>query len=200
MALLDDISASGLTPAIQRNVFLQLLRALFSSASMIRDTNLDGYVWTSSASTSKILIEVSERFKLEDLGQRPAVVLKYGGSKPRAFSMRDGLVRTDLTANTETRSFWLVSQFQIFCVAGQAAEALLLASEILIRFLENVPAFKDEYGFKRIDIPQMSKAQKLSEYKDNWVVVLNMVTFAEHESVIDLDDLPSRLGDDYDIG
>jgi len=200
MSLLDDIDTYGLTPAIQRNVFLQLLRAKFASVALIRDPYLKQYLWTASTSSSKILIEVSERFKLEDLGLRPAVILVYGGSAPIIFSMRDGFIKKNIDTNVEYRSFWFKSSFSIRCVSGESNEAISTASEIFIRFLENLPTFKDAYGFKSIDIGQMSGASKVKEFKDNWVVTIPIETTVEHESYIDRDTLPERLGEDYDIG
>jgi len=190
---------NGLTPALQRDVFLQLTRALFSSTDIIRNEYLDTYVWSSTPSVSRIQIEPVEKFKMEELGKRPAVLIAYMGSSVEVPTMMSGKIKADVANQREWRSFILGSVFEIRCVAGEAREALHIASEILIRFLENCQTIKDDYNFNRVQIDGMSKAQQVEEYDKNWVVTVSLKTSSHFESFINLGDLPERV-EDFDIG
>lgn len=200
MSLRSDIASNGLTPALQRDVFLQLCRALFSDASIIRNTDLKTYLWTSSATTSRILIEQAEKFKIDELQKRPAILVKYLGSKTFFPGMMSGKIRRSASSTTEYRSFLLDSKFQIRCVAGKAREALHIGSEILVRFSENARTIIDDYGFGALNIAGLGAAQQVQEYKPNWMCAIDIQTGANFESYLDVSTVPTRISSDYDIG
>ena len=65
--------------------------------------------------------------------------------------------------------------------------------------MEILALIKDDYEFKQLEFLRMSGAERRKVYPNAWVVTLGLRTMSEHESTIDIDDLPSRLSD-YDIG
>jgi len=196
------MTASKASPASQRALFLALVRGLFSSASIIRDAKLDVYTYSGTATSSNIQIETVERFKLDELGKRPAVLLAYMGSKPQSFTMRDGLIAKNTTTNVQTRAFWMEHTFQYRCVAEEAATVLHIGSEILIRFMELLPVIKRDYNIKKLVFSGLSAAQRVEEYNNNWACVVGFISTTEWESTIDTDSLPARLqsADNYMIG
>jgi len=200
VSILDDIENRGLTPAVMQNVLLVLCRTLFQSASTIRDSSLKTYVYSSDESETRILIEDAEKFKKENLGQRPGIFVKFLGASLLVPSMMGGKIRAVKAQNLEYRAFIVTMGFDIHCVGRTPREALLLGSEIFFRFAENSEIIRDKYSMDKFNVKSLSAVKQLDDFAPNWSASVRVVVEVEHETVLNLAELPSDVAADYDIG
>jgi hypothetical protein len=191
VSVLTRKGSNGLTPVLQRDALVELCRALFEDGTKIRDTYLSSRVYSSTASDSNIVIEPVEKKNLETLGKRPGIYIEYKGTKLNTPSMQHGLLKD--SPNRTHFIFYMQSAINVLCISSSASEAYSLASEVMTRLAENTSAICHEYDLDGFKVTGMSNATQTKEFKDHWIVGVQIQLRAKHISYRDRTDLPDRL-------
>lgn len=198
MTIYDDITTIGPFPSLQRDLLVLLLQELFTDADTINNAILKQYLWSADVTETAIYIDALERFDLRKPLIRPAVLVKYGGSKVIEPTLGKSYVLQ--TGTSQLREYWVQSAFEIRCLARNEREALYLASEIYIDLLDNAVLILDEYNLEDFQPQQQQGLQQIPEPLRAWMSPVIVETMASFKSTIDTTAAPDAAKASFDIG
>lgn len=190
-----EITTYGPTPTRIRSALVELIRGLFASASVIRDPNLKGFVWTADPKTSKISINSATHFNLQNSGLRAAVVVARSSTQFAGFMQGSDFI-SKVGDGTALRSFLAVSDLEIRCIGQEENIAEMVAAEVGVRLREVAKAIADDYAFKKMIVGGIGV---VAENDGEWIAPVPVRIVVEHASTLDIDALPARLAEDYDL-
>lgn len=159
------------TPIYIISVFVASLRQYFSSGNRIAaETSL--YLWDPDQSKSNLWISEEFSFDRTVVGKRPAVLV---GFEQQAYPQQSiGDYFSHDIANSTSYIFNMVEgSLRFRCISENMLSSLELATEV--RYF--LAAFRHEiekaFCLDKIRPIQMSKTQKIDEYKEYWVTDFN---------------------------
>lgn len=159
------------TPIYILSVFVASLRQYFSTTNRIAlETSL--YLWDPDQSKSSIWISEEFSFDRSVIGKRPAVLIGFDQQAYPQQSMGDYFSHD--IANSTSYLFNLVEgSIRFRCISENMLSSLELATEV--RYF--LAAFRHEiekaFCLDKMRPVQMSKTQRIEEYKEFWVTDFN---------------------------
>jgi hypothetical protein len=158
------------TPVALTAIFLELLRAHF------RFNNAPEYKYDTDPKLNKISIDPSYAYKNDEVGKRPAIIVKRG---PVQFAKITFGNRFGSDPTTGTLQFMAQEQgyLTFMCLSKVALESELIATDVA-EFLQSMClVLSNQYNFLTLNIDAVGEVGILEEYKEIYMTPVTL-TFA----------------------
>lgn len=175
----------GWRPHLARSALVEILHSLFYSADRIRDPNLEGFVWSSTASSSGLAIKTHGHLSLKNVNMMGKLVVQVGPSSIPDIQQKGDKMKQRGTV--ETRAFLLQTAFTIQCVGTSEILSLELGGEVLVRLRENASVFEKYYNLHEFSVKGMDAPKKIDE--KSWATPISLAIRSQHASATDTDDI-----------
>lgn len=159
------------TPIYILSVFVATLKQYFSSPNRIAaETSL--YVWDPDQAKSNVWISEEFSFDRTVIGKRPAILIGFEQQAYPQKAMGD-FFSHDVQNSTSYIFNMIEGSLRFRCISENMLSSLELTTEV--RYF--IAAFRHEieraFCLDKIRPMQMSKTQKIDEYKEYWVTDFN---------------------------
>ena len=172
---ISGLDSIGLRPSIITGIFTRLVEMHYSAAVNIRDPVLKDYIWKEKGAQtldSRILIQPYHMFRPEAAEQRPAVYVRRG----QVFNTRLAIGDKAGTHLSQPGGVYLGELYarlvngihEIHCMAVGDMAADRLAEETYWRFMEYIPAIRDEFHFSDLQADSLLPCLKVPGGKDSY--------------------------------
>lgn len=169
---LSALCASMPRPLLVTGIFVKWLRLHFSRPDYIEQELLRGDIWSEDISMTKIIIDTVYRYNAAQVEGRPGIFVKRGPWKVLRYGIDDRKMHIMGGAgDTPTRyNVMYQGSHTLFCIAGEAAEVELLATEVYREFVEFGPVARMVFNFLRFTVTDIGEPSILEEATENFVV------------------------------
>lgn len=166
------LAQTGWQPLLITGLLRQLLARHFSSPELIESPDLRSTTWSSDPSQSKLLIESVYRWNPGDGARRPALLIKRNGYQNQKLGINDHQ-QVDDQGESHYATLWTGSH-TIFAIHGSAAALELLATEVQRELTQFAPMIRHELCFHDFRVLNVGEISVLEEYKQNFIVPINV--------------------------
>lgn len=197
--VVDDDVASSLCssqqpPHIMTGVFTRLMREHFARAENLlynqtseKSPQLEQYIWTEDAKTTKIQIQPVWDYNVQDIQRRPALYIKRNAWQTQRMAINDGMTVNAqagpdgkvLRVRGEYHSRFVMGSHTVFCVAASAGAVELLGTEIFDFLVSFAPLLRKDLEMHRFEVQEVGAISVLQESTDHFVLpVVTAYAFA----------------------
>jgi len=167
----DSICQLGMRPLILTGALRHVLIHLFSDDSQIEEPDLRSKIWRPGQDTS-ILIESVNRWTGDLVEFRPAILFKRNAMRNVRYGIGDRIATT-ADGFDAYNTFW-VGSHTVFCIAGSAASAELLATEVQRGLLQFGPAISAQLQLVKFHITEVGAPAEIEESKENFAIPISI--------------------------
>lgn len=167
-------------PLLVTGLLIQWMRIHFSNSLNIENPFLHEYLWDPNIETTKIVIDSIYRFNAAQSEYRPGIFIKRApwkiiryGIDDRKMPRRDKQIPICCEAVEEYNTMCQGSHV-LFCVAGESAEAEILATEVYRELMQIGPVFRRRFNFLRFVVSDIGEISLLEEATENFVVPITV--------------------------
>jgi hypothetical protein len=179
------------SPILATGVLLDILREHFGNPNSIVDPSLQQCVWSGDKDTG-ILIETSTNEALEQVGQRPALLVRRNEIKFERLGINDEIYSS---GGQMGRSFVIAFQgsHTIFCISTKPGHAEALVNETALVLLQFSPIIRSTLCFDQdFKIEEIGKLSRLEGSGGQYVVPTTFSYRSTYDWTIDADLPPIR--------
>jgi hypothetical protein len=155
------------SPILATGVILDIIREHFGNPSSITDPMCQNYVWTPNTD-SNILIETNTNENIEQIGQRPAILVKRDKIQYQRYIIMDRVINTGVTC-PPAYSVEFTGSHTVFSIATKAAHADVLANEATTLLLQYSPVIRSSLCFNDFRLSGIDEVQ-LSQENNHYFV------------------------------
>ncbi len=160
-------------PLLMTGVMINWMRMHFGSSSRINLEDLQDYIWTDSVD-SVLTIESVYKYDAAKSEKRPGIFIKRNAWKVERQGIDDRkMLATNFDAWPQYLAFFKGSH-TLFCVAGESAEAELLATEVYRELIMSGPRARQVFGLLRFVVTDIGEVSLLEEATENFVVPITV--------------------------
>jgi len=154
-------------PQLLTGFFREVLTRHFGDPANIEHPDLLSYVWRDALDTG-ILIESVYRWRGENVGKCPAIIIKRNAYRNLRFSLGDQ-AGDDGRGTRHFATAW-VGSHSLFCLHETGAAVDLLATEVQRELTEFAPVFKEYLGLLAFAVTEVGAVSEVEEATENHVV------------------------------
>jgi len=157
------------TPLVLSGMLLEMLRLWFKRYS----TN---YKWDENILKSEIHIDMSDKWIRDITQARPGIYVKRGLYLPRGLGKMgfNELYQENLIDSQKTFAICPIVGYYIFVISKNLGEVEQLSWETAEVLMGLAPVIKQDLDIMDMEIKQISQATKHEEFKEFWVVQLDL--------------------------
>jgi len=168
----SSLLTTGLSPHFVVGALVQLLRDNFSTSQNIQLPELRAYTWSPDLSATRILIEDVLRYTPQNLGQRPALLVRRNAFQVQNILLGGGGAFTTpetVTQGVEYQVAWSGS-VTVFAVGRTGGEAEQLGHEAGAFLRQFGMLIRAKLGLLRFQHLETGAAGKLKESREHFAV------------------------------
>jgi hypothetical protein len=151
-------------------ILIQWMRAHFTSSQNIENPLLREALWTDDIATTNITIDSVFKYNAAQTETRPGIFVKPGNWKVVRYGIDDRKMMTFPCNDIKMYNTMYQGSHTLFCIAGESAEAEILASEVYRELVEFGPAARTFFNFLRFVVTDIGEPAILEEATENFVV------------------------------
>lgn len=169
----SDFCSLGWSPYLVTGLVRQLLIHHFSHPDRIEHPLLKKFLWDESEN-SPILIETVYRWRPDQSGKRPAILVRREAFQNQRLSIGDALHgRPTVHGQSQFSTLWAGS-ISVLCISREGTQCEILASEVQKFFTETAGEVLRRTGLLRFRPVGISGLAQLREHAENYVVSVNI--------------------------
>jgi len=172
----SSIPKTGIKPYILTGAFLQIARAIFSDSESISEDPLERYIWHPDPKISRILIESINRWKTEDVQQRPAVLVRRGAWKIGKLGLGDKLHGGMEVSgfDDEQHQVACTGSHAIICLGTTGHEAELVGTEMYQAFLGFSKVIREQLCLAKFNVTDIGPVTRFEESHTHFMVPVTL--------------------------
>lgn len=169
----SDFCTLGWSPYLVTGLLRQLLIYHFSDPQRIEHPLLKKFLWDDSEN-SPILIETVYRWRPDQSGKRPALLVRREAFQNQRLSIADALHgRPTVYGQSQFSTLWTGS-LSVLCISREGTQCEILASEVQRFLTETAAEIISRTGLLRFRPLGLSGLAQLREYAENYVVSVSI--------------------------
>lgn len=173
-SLISQLCGNLPQPQLMTSVFTQWMRMHFSDVARINIDILQDYVWTEDITTTGIVIDSVYMYNPAQSEYRPGIYVKRNPWKVDRRGIDDRhMLSVNYSGPPQYTTFFQCSH-TVFCVAGEAAETELLATEVYRELVMSSPRARKVFKLLRIGVSDIGEVSLLEEATENFVVPITV--------------------------
>jgi hypothetical protein len=170
---LPHLCAVGPRPQILTAIFRKWMISHFKDLANIEHKSLEGYIWRPNIADTGIVITTATQFAPEEAGSRPALVIKRNAWKNIRLGIDNRMFGPSPDGHDYYANYWMGSH-TFFCLAGEGAEAEILAAEVFRELNEFAPTLRPNIGLHRLEVVEVGELYLVEESSENFAVPVNI--------------------------
>ncbi len=171
---LPHLCSVGPRPQVLTAIFRRWMTGHFESLANIEHKSLEGYIWRPDIKTTGIYISTNTMYDPEAAGNRPAVILKRNGWKNLRLGIDNRMMGIEAADGHSYYSNYWQGSHTFFCLAGEGAEAEILAAEVFRELNQFGPFVRPRIGLHRLEVVEVGEVFLLEESSENFAVPVNV--------------------------
>lgn len=159
------------TRLLMTGLFRDLLTKHFADPASIEEDDLKHLIWGENVFDTEIMIETVYRWRPEATEFRPAILIHGNTISRMQRGIGDRNLGNSVTLDgAEHFSTFYVGSHTLFCIAGSAAQAELLAEEVQREIVQFAPVILEYFHhIKRIGATQIGAVAQIEESDERFV-------------------------------
>lgn len=157
-------------PQILTATFVQWMIQHFSSMTNLEQTPLRNKIYNEIIAQSGLLITTDTSFEPEKIEKRPAIVVKRNAWRGLRLGIGNRMMSAVEPDGNEYFSKLWQGSHTLFCIAGEGAEAEILASEVTREINGFSEVVRRAVDLHRLEVLEHGPPAKLEEASENYAI------------------------------
>lgn len=155
----------------------------FVRADAIEDDKLDSKLWSPDIKENKVLIKSITKWKPQDTGLRPAIIVKRNSARVMRQIINDRhMPALGGPESTVTRcTSFIAGSHTLFCIADEGGECETFANEVYRELMQFAIILRPALGLHKLMVTEIGDLSLVEEATENYVVPIT-VAYAFEES------------------
>jgi hypothetical protein len=181
---LDTISklcSMRMRPQVMTAFMTELFRWHFADPNNIEDSSLRDVIWRKDVEERRIGIMPISKYDPQNVERRPSIVIRRNGWRVVRLGIDDRLMGLINMDGFERYTTFMQGSHTLFCLAGEGAEAEILAAEVFRNLIQFGPLLRRNLDLMRFAVVDVGQLHEIEESSENFAVPVT-VAYAHQDT------------------